>query len=113
MASWTPEQLIQWTYENRILASQTFHDILEYFYEVAPCQGVFPFADPDGRLAGIVLAKINHTTCEIEVTYARLAYRGLLRAAFHVYHTQFPGYRLTATRHGRQITYHERIHQHG
>lgn len=110
---WTPQELIDWTYDHRILPDQTYLQILEYFYEVAPCQGVFPFADSLGRLAGIVLAKVNHTTREIEVTYAVLATKGLLRDAFTVYQNKFPNYTLKATRYGREVTYHERINKHG
>lgn len=105
MVDW--KTLFKWAYLNRegVTKTATYHDLLELFSAAADTGGVFHFVDFKGEVNGIVLANVNHNCKLVEVSYCRLAGKGLLKQAFAYFHKTFPGYSLIATRHGKKVTY--------
>jgi len=99
--------LFKWAFLNKTGAakSATFHDLLEWFSIAAETGGLFHFIDDQGRPNGIILANINDNVKTVEVMFALLTTKGLLKQAFRHFHSQFPGYSLTALRYGKPTIY--------
>ncbi len=107
MANVTWRILFRWAFLNKTGAAKaaTFHDLLEWFSIAADTGGLFHFIDDQGMPNGIILANVNHNVKSVEVLFALLTSKGLLKQAFRHFHTEFPGYSLTAFRYGKPITY--------
>lgn len=99
--------LFKWAFHNKRGAakSATFHDLLEWFSIAASTGGLFHFTDTQGVPNGIILANVNHNVKSVEVLFALLVDKGLLKMAFKHFHSSFPGYSLTALRYDKPITY--------
>ena len=101
------KHLLKWAYLNKrgTAKSATFNNFLQWFSIAADTGGVFHFVDDNGLPNGIILANVNHNVKSVEVLFALLTKKGLLKDSFTYFHTTFPGYKLTATRYGKPITY--------